>query len=195
MTPQNDSAELTSTIEAQPVQSALERQRRVALFRTLNLALPAAFLALGIALIVSGFGYGLFSAGQIGSGLFPVVIGTVFVVLSALWFFAPHLRQLPAAAEEGDDSDSDLPDRHGLISIGATMIACVAYLLLLPMLGYQISMSLLIFALVKVVANRRWWSSAVMGLVFGIGTFSLFVQVLNVALPISGISFLRGLGL
>ena len=170
-------------------EDAIHRQelwhRSATLYRRANIGSAVVFGVLGVAMVISGLNYGVIRQDEIGSGFFPVVLGSVFTVLSVLWLAQPKLRRLEPHDAADEDSDLNAPDHGGLVSMGGTILACVLAMILMPFLGFQITMAVFVISLLKLVAKKQTLSAIIMGLVFSVGTYWVFVGLLGVPLPVA----------
>lgn len=180
----------------------------------------------GIAVMVSGFGYGLTNVTGVGAGFFPVVAGATIALGAVLW----ALQLLGAAAAqrreagrsdtrtpfEGnrvdpptdtaigvlvvdgideEDDDIALPDRRGVLRVAIVAGALVLSAILLPVLGYLITMTLLLFSVMTLVSARRWWVALLIAVGVAVISRFVFADLLGTALPHSSITVLRMIGL
>lgn len=180
----------------------------------------------GIAVMVSGFGYGLTNVTGVGAGFFPVVAGATIALGAVLW----ALQLLGAAAArrreasrsdtrppfEGnrvdpptdtaigvlvvdgideEDDDIALPDRRGVLRVAIVAGALVLSAILLPVLGYLLTMTLLLFSVMTLVSARRWWVALLIAVGVAVISRFVFADLLGTALPHSSITVLRMIGL
>ncbi|MBD8207891.1 tripartite tricarboxylate transporter TctB family protein [Microbacterium sp. CFBP 8790] len=180
----------------------------------------------GIAVMVSGFGYGLTNVTGVGAGFFPVVAGATIALGAVLW----ALQLLGAAAAqrrevgrsdtrtpfEGnrvdpptdtaigvlvvdgideEDDDIALPDRRGVLRVAIVAGALVLSAILLPVLGYLFTMTLLLFSVMTLVSARRWWVALLIAVGVAVISRFVFADLLGTALPHSSITVLRMIGL
>lgn len=180
----------------------------------------------GIAVMLSGFGYGLTNVTGVGAGFFPVVAGATIALGAVLW----ALQLLGAAAArrreasrsdtrppfEGnrvdpptdtaigvlvvdgideEDDDIALPDRRGVLRVAIVAGALVLSAILLPVLGYLLTMTLLLFSVMTLVSARRWWVALLIAVGVAVISRFVFADLLGTALPHSSITVLRMIGL
>ncbi|KQR26180.1 tripartite tricarboxylate transporter TctB family protein [Microbacterium sp. Leaf151] len=182
----------------------------------------------GIAVMVSGFGYGLTNVTGVGAGFFPVVAGATIALGAVLW----ALQLLGAAAAqrreanrseldartpfEGnrvdpptdtaigvlvvdgideEDDDIALPDRRGVLRVAIVAGSLVLAAILLPVLGYLLTMTLLLFSVMTLVSARRWWVALLIAVGVAVISRFVFADLLGTALPHSSITVLRMIGL
>jgi putative tricarboxylic transport membrane protein len=158
-------------------------------YRLATLVAGALLALAGVALAVSSVGLGLVVGAVPAPGFFPTVLGLllaalgVALVVQALWL---RLRQ---------GEDSYLPDLLGWRRLGYTAGATIGLLLVLEPVGYQVAMTLYVFGLLVLAGGRRLLPSAVIAVVFGVGTYVAFVYGLDLALPNASLPLLSRLGL
>lgn len=124
-----------------------------------------------------------------GPGFFPFILGGIFGLLSLAWFVQCSTRK------SDTDSKRFLPDGAAMIRVGAIVAGLIGIRLFMDLLGFQISMFLFLFCLVKFLGERKLVESAVVSLVGSVGVYLLFAKVLGLMLPASGISILAAIGL
>lgn len=180
----------------------------------------------GIAVMVSGFGYGLTNVTGVGAGFFPVVAGATIALGAVLWALqllgaaAAQRREAGRSAArtpfEGnrvdpptdtaigvlvvdgideEDDDIALPDRRGVLRVAIVAGALVLSAILLPVLGYLLTMTLLLFSVMTLVSARRWWVALLIAVGVAVISRFVFADLLGTALPHSSITVLRMIGL
>lgn len=202
-----------------------------------DLIIGIAAVALGVAMLVAGFGMPkLNKQGQLGTGLFPVAIGTGFTLLGlglliTTLIKAARVQASPAvtpvtvgAGDKGDEPEAEVvavavaeaideaseegidepieataesieatdgsvtmevaEESKGRLFInGATVIAGVAfYLLLSGTLGYLITMFIVMFVIQKVLGGK-WLTSVLVAAGVTVLLWAVFDKLLLVQLP------------
>lgn len=94
-----------------------------------------------------------------------------------------------------EDDDVSLPDRKGLRRVAIVVGALVAAAILLPLLGYALTMVLLLFVMMFFVSERRWWIALLVAVGISFLSRLLFENLLGTALPHSAFDLLRAIGL
>ncbi|MFC9353199.1 tripartite tricarboxylate transporter TctB family protein [Arthrobacter sp. NPDC057013] len=143
----------------------------------------AAFAALGVYVLVSSVGLGLWTSLGPGPGLFPFAMGAVLASMAVLWLLQ-ELKK-PSAAGEGADG--------GLVL--AVVVSLVLLAAVLDLLGFQLSMFLFLMFHLKIRGKRSWLTALLTALAGSVGAFYAFNYGLNVALPVSSIPVLNLIGL
>ncbi|MBD8477017.1 tripartite tricarboxylate transporter TctB family protein [Microbacterium sp. CFBP 8794] len=180
----------------------------------------------GIAVMVSGFGYGLTNVTGVGAGFFPVVAGATIALGAVLWALqllgaATARRREASRADtrppfeanrvdpptdtaigvlvvdgiDEEDDDIALPDRRGVLRVAIVAGALVLSAILLPALGYLLTMTLLLFSVMTLVSARRWWVALLIAVGVAVISRFVFADLLGTALPHSSITVLRMIGL
>lgn len=143
----------------------------------------AAFVAVGVYVLVSSIGLGLWTTLGPGPGLFPFAMGVLLVAMSIIWL-VQELRR-PSEAAAGVD--------RGLVLAVVVSLAVLAAVL--DLIGFQLSMFLFLLYHLKVRGRRGWASSLIISLAGSVGAFYAFNYGLNVTLPTAGIPLLNSIGL
>jgi hypothetical protein len=141
------------------------------------------FTAVGVYVLASSVGLGLWTSLGPGPGLFPFAMGGVLVAMSALWL-VQELRR-PSERAEGID--------RGLVI--AVVVSLVLLASVMDLLGFQLSMFLFLLYHLKLRGRRTWMSSLIIALAGSVGAFYAFNYGLNVALPVSAFAPLNLIGL
>jgi putative tricarboxylic transport membrane protein len=154
--------------------------------RTPELIGAAAALVIGLAAFVGALGLGYWTRGP-GPGFFPLWLGVLLVLLAVVW-------GVQAARGRNLHRSEPVPP-GGRLAVALVLGALLVAILLLDVVGYQLSMSALVLFVLLIVGKRRWIESIVVALVAGFGIYALFANVLQVYLPTASVPFLAQLGL
>jgi len=141
------------------------------------------FTAVGVYVLVSSVGLGLWTSLGPGPGLFPFAMGGVLVAMSALWL----LQELRRPSERAEGID-----RGVVISVVLSLVVLAS---VMDLLGFQLSMFLFLLYHLKLRGRRTWMSSLIIALAGSVGAFYAFNYGLNVALPVSAFAPLNLIGL
>ncbi len=142
-----------------------------------------AFTAVGIYVLVSSVGLGLWTSLGPGPGLFPLAMGAVLAAMALVWL-VQELRR-PSEIAEGVD--------RGLVI--AVVVSLVILAAVMDLLGFQLSMFLFLLYHLKLRGRRTWVSSLIIAVAGSFGAFYAFNYGLNVALPVSAFPLLNTIGL
>lgn len=99
---------------------------------------------------------------------------------------------------DGIDEDDDgiaLPDQRGLQRVVTVVLVVVLAAVLLPWLGYLLTMTLMLVAVMTLVGQRRWWVALIVGFGAALASRFVFETLLGTVLPHAGLDLLRGIGL
>lgn len=169
----------------------------------LIIGVPIALMALSCATIVAGLGLGYWTTLGPGPGFFPVWIGVLLGVSSAVWLIQA-LRGNPNVATPPADppTDTDVPADSIATAppakkrpIWIVLLSLIILASLLDILGFQLAMFAFLIFHLKFQGDRKWLSSLVIAAAGSFGVYYLFTDVLQVTLPSSSIGFLEKLGL
>ncbi|MBB3157614.1 hypothetical protein FHS07_001298 [Microbacterium proteolyticum] len=94
-----------------------------------------------------------------------------------------------------EDDDIALPDRRGILRVAIVAGSLVLAAILLPVLGYLLTMTLLLFSVMTLVSARRWWVALLIAAGVAVISRFVFADLLGTALPHSSITVLRMIGL
>jgi hypothetical protein len=166
----------------------------------------------GAALVVAATGYGLTAPTGVGAGMMPLVAGLFVGVAGLLWSLrllrAHRTRSVLPVAEvsdstlgvflQGEDDELDdahFPDRTGWMRVGVVVGSVAIAALLLPVLGYSVTMVALLTAVLVLVGGRKLWIAALVAVATTGASRLVFEIWLNTALPHSTLVPLAWLGL
>jgi hypothetical protein len=136
-----------------------------------NVVVALGVIALGAAALVGSLSLGAGSAGQPGSGTWPLMISVVFVVLGVGLLFTARRT-----------SDAERFSRSSLaVLVGlATMIAFVA---VVGTIGFEIPSALLAFVWLRFLGREGWRSSILTSIGVVVAFYLIFVAALSVPVP------------
>ena len=132
------------------------------------------WVLLGLALI--SLGEGLRTWDKVGgTGFMPVIVGTIFSLLSlGLLFRRPHPEKAPPVF---------WIDGAGRKRVVLTFITFVLYILIVPWAGYAIGTIVFLASLFKIIGNIRWRYGLIFGIVASVSTYVIFKTWLSMPLP------------
>ena len=139
-----------------------------------------------------------------GAGFFAVWLGALLGLLALVQLVqvtrsSRSQESEPAPSVDGVETDGGaeqgLPGWHGLVRIGATIGALILTALLLPLLGFQVTVFLLLIFLLLGLERVRPVTTVVIALAFSVGLFQILTRYLDVELPLASLSWLKSLGL
>ena len=136
-----------------------------------NVAVAAVVVALGAAALVGSLSLGAGSAGNPGSGTWPMLISLTLIVLG--------LALLPAV--RGTADAERFTQASWLVLVGiATMVVFVA---LISVIGFEIPAALLAFVWLRFLGHESWRSSIITSLGVVVAFYLIFVAALSVPIP------------
>ena len=142
-----------------------------------------AFAAVGVYVLVSSLGLGLWTSLGPGPGLFPFAMGAVLAAMAFLWL----LQELRSPSETAEGVD------RGLVAAVVLSLAILAAVM--DLIGFQLSMFFFLLYHLKLRGRRGWVSSLVTAHAGSVGAFYAFNYGLNVSLPVSAFPLLNTIGL
>lgn len=146
-----------------------------------QLGMAGSFGLLGAVLIVNTASMPALAHIEFGPALFPGIVGWVMIGLSA--FAAFDAIRAPAAGPEAGDEAEKVPlTFHNYLMFAAFVAAPVIYVAVAPMLGFLLTMPLIVGGL-TFLASRRPVVSALFGIGLTILLHLIFYQMLRVTLP------------
>ena len=136
-----------------------------------NVVVALVVVALGAAALVGSLSLGAGSAGKPGSGTWPLLVSLTLIVLG--------LALLPAVRRTADAERFTGPSRLVLVGL-ATM---VAFVVLIPVIGFEIPAALLAFVWLRFLGQETWRSSIITSLAVVVVFYLIFVAALAVPIP------------
>ncbi|KQR18740.1 hypothetical protein ASF71_20200 [Deinococcus sp. Leaf326] len=88
-----------------------------------------------------------------------------------------------------------MPTGRALLRVGAVLGALILTGLLLPVLGFQVTVFVLLVFLLLGLERVRPLTTLIVAVVFSVGLFQILTRYLDVELPLASLSFLKQLGL
>ncbi len=114
-----------------------------------------------------------------GSGLFPLGLGILLMVLSSA-LIVKVLR----GAEEKKEEDICAPEEPvSALQVIAYLAIIVATTVLWGILGYTVVSFLLMLGLLRILGLKRWTLNLTISILTAAGSYALFVYALNIPLP------------
>ncbi|MCU1523147.1 MAG: Tricarboxylate transport protein TctB [Microbacteriaceae bacterium] len=174
------------------------------LFARADLIAMLFFLALGVAIVISAISLKVTNALGIGPGMFPLVSGGLIGGLGLIGSIA-RIRQFRAPAssssEEGpavpsilDEGETPLESEETFTTVnwlrlGLALTLVVVFVLIVPLVGFVLALSLLTLGLMKLVARRTWVLSLVVAVGAGALTYFGFGVFLGIHMTGSSLVF------
>lgn len=138
----------------------------------------------GATVLVYIRGFPQLPGGQPGPALFPGIIAGLFVLFGGIlvvrWFAQRRAGAVVEGAEQPEQPER--PTTKAWLTALAMCAAVVVYLLVVDLLGFTLTMSVLLFALMKVLGTRTLLA-ALASVTTAVVVMLLFQMVLLVPLP------------
>jgi len=115
-----------------------------------------------------------------GTGLFPLLLGIILMILSGLFLLNLFLRK-EKATEKKESPVEAIPGSITPVVLFLGMMALAT--LFLNSLGYPLIAFLLMAALLKILGMKRWPVNILLSLATAAASYFLFVQWLKIPLP------------
>ncbi|GED27173.1 hypothetical protein BAG01nite_32750 [Brevibacillus agri] len=112
---------------------------------------------------------------QVGPNMFPFGLGILLVLLSLRLFWETFQAKNRAVAEA--------PEKLLYKRFLLMLVATVLYVLLLEPIGYVIATALFLYVTFLVMGSKSQLQSAVVSLLFSVGVYVVYVQLLKGTLP------------
>ncbi len=146
-----------------------------------DVAALAAILALVAAAGLRSVSYGLWTYGEPGAGLFPLIACAVAGICGALALAGALAGREVAVVDDGDAAQQDGPVLWGkLVLYGAVVLA---WPWLLVPLGFVLSTVIALFVVLRLAEGMGWRMLAVVLAVAVAASWLLFDRLLGVPLP------------
>lgn len=146
-----------------------------------QLGVAGGFGLLGATIIVNTAGLAPVAHIDFGPALFPTIVGWVMIALSGLAAF-DAVRNPAVEAGTTEDEPLEPLNRHRIILFAAFGAASLIYVALAPVLGFLLTMPLIVGGL-AFLASGKPGRSALLGLGLTALLHIVFYQVLRVTLP------------
>ena len=136
-----------------------------------NLVVAAAVVALGVAAVVGSLGLDVGSAAAPEAGTWPLMVSAVVVVLG-----------LALLAVARRTADAERFTRTSWLVL-AGLVTMVVFVVVLPVIGFEIPAALLAFAWLRFLGHEGWRTSIVTSLAVVVAFYLIFVAALSVPIP------------
>lgn len=143
-----------------------------------HLVVASGFGLLGATLIINTSSLDPVAHIEFGPALFPTIVGSILIVLAGLAAF----EAVRSPATKADAPETEPLDRHRIILFAAFATAPLLYVALAPILGFLLTMPLVVGGL-TFIASGKAVRSVLLGLTLTLVLHIVFYQVLRVTLP------------
>ena len=124
-------------------------------------------------------------SGSVGADGLPKLLAAVLAFLSLLLIAQSLVLRRSLASPEDPDTEDGEPDtpRRGYILAGALLAIALAYVVVLPYLGYAVSVTLLLFAVAAFYGRKPTPGLFAFAVIGGGVLYLIFVQLLGGRMP------------
>jgi len=112
---------------------------------------------------------------QPGPGLFPLLVGVLFLLSAAAVGVESVLSR--------KDHSVDRPTGDRLWRLVTVGLATLAYIVVLPYAGHSVAGTLLVLTVLRVMGIRRWALAVPVAVATGLGSYYLFGILLGAPIP------------
>ena len=138
-------------------------------------------LIFGAGFAGGGYQYPYWTPTGPGSGFLPFWLGLAMAVLAA--------ALLVGAARRPDPGEAWLPEGRGLVKLITIVIATVAFVWLLPVLGMTLATFLFLVGILRFLERHSWVATVGVALATSAVNWLVFIRWLNVPFPIGILGF------
>jgi putative tricarboxylic transport membrane protein len=141
------------------------------------------WMALGGLFVVGALQQGLIRRGVPGPGFLPFIFGLALIFIS-LFVLIPALKQ-----KEKDTGAGLFPERGSFRQLLLAVIALFAFGFAMEYLGYLLTTFFFMFFVARLMEPKGWGTTTLLALSTAVGSYLLFVVLLEVQLPRGLLSF------
>lgn len=134
-----------------------------------GVAVSGGYLSMALAMPMGG-------PGSPGPGRFPMIVGIAAVLISLLVIGEAFFTS-------GIGGEIELPRGKEAKNVIGFAVLTTAFILLLPLLGQYIGSTLYFMTMIWFLGRIAWWKVLLYGLIAGVGTSFVFIELLSVRLP------------
>lgn len=124
---------------------------------------------------------------SVGASGVPVAVGTILLIASLLLFLKSWLPASSPAAPEKPATGASQEPSHPHLKAAGLLAILIAYLVLLPVLGYSIAVGLLVAAAAWFSGARHWRPLLVCMVLSGPILWLMFDWALQIRMPVSSL--------
>jgi hypothetical protein len=138
------------------------------------------FLLVGILFVIGSFGYSIWDRYGPGPGFFPLLLGCIFSILSALLFVVSRVRK------ESQEENLQESDSMKFSVINRTLVFLfflLCFYFLFDRLGFSLTIFIFMVGTLSVFSKRSMKLSISVSVLTSLLTYIIFVRLLGVQLP------------
>jgi hypothetical protein len=136
-----------------------------------NVVVALVVVALGAVALIGSLSLGAGSAGNPGSGTWPMLVSLVMIVLG--------LALLPAVRRTSDAER--FTGSSWLVLVG--LVTMVVFVAVISVIGFEIPAALLAFVWLRFLGHESWRSSIITSVAVVVAFYLIFVAALSVPIP------------
>jgi hypothetical protein len=114
-----------------------------------------------------------------GTGMFPLILGILLIVLSAIFVLKIFIQGKERQVKKEISIESSESPRTLILFLGTMVLVTLFF----NKLGYLLSAFLLMLALLRVLGVKRWTLTLPLSFMTAVACYFLFVQWLKIPLP------------
>ena len=143
---------------------------------------------------VAFFGFMLFETfdllrqgrpGEVGSGLWPFMALAVSMLLSALMLIASIQKSIKAAGQGAQEvtAEANAEKKRARVTVTLSIVCFLAYILVMPWIGFILASLLYIFVFAIVLGERRRWVLAISPVLMTAVIMGVFAKFITIPFP------------
>jgi putative tricarboxylic transport membrane protein len=114
-----------------------------------------------------------------GTGMFPLFLGILLMILSGLFVFNLFLQKRKTPEKKGVDVQIPGSTKQMIFFLGTMALATLFF----NRLGYPLISFLLMVGLLRILGMKRWGINILISVVTAVGSYFLFVKWLDIPMP------------
>jgi hypothetical protein len=114
-----------------------------------------------------------------GTGMFPLFLGILLMILSGLFVFNLFLQKKKTTEKKGVDVQIPGSTKQMIFFLGTMALATLFF----NRLGYPLVSFLLMVGLLRILGMKRWGLNILISVVTAVGSYFLFVRWLDIPMP------------
>ena len=134
-------------------------------------------IVVAILFCIGGLEYGLGSFSNPAPGLYPFILGLIFIALSMALLF-PSLKK-----KQDTIKQRFLPPREKAYRLALSLVFLYAYGMAMEPLGYVVTTFFFLVGVLRFVGLQKWWTVLATSFLATLFSFLLFVTLLKSQLP------------